>query len=49
MATANKINGEKLQYDVNKETAKISALPSCKNYIYEYLKVKKYYLLIRLE
>ena len=37
MTTDNKIWGEKLQYDINKETAKISALLSGKIDNYEYL------------
>ena len=32
-----KIRDEKLQYDINKETGKISALPSGKNEKYEFL------------
>ena len=37
MKTKVKIRDEKLQYDINKETSKISALSFGKNYIYEYL------------
>ena len=43
------IRDEKLQYGINRETAKISALSYGKIDKYEYLKVKKYYLLIRVE
>ena len=42
-----KIKDEKLQYDVNNEGAKISALLSGKINKYNYLKVKKYFLLIK--
>ena len=38
---------EKLQYDVNNEAAKISALLSGKINKYNYLKVKKYFILIK--
>ena len=34
----NKISDEKLQYDINREAAKISALSSCKIDKYEHLK-----------
>ena len=37
MAIENKIRDEKLQYDINRETAKISALSSGKIDKYEYL------------
>ena len=36
-----KIRNEKLQYNINRETAKISAIPSGKNDKYEYLKGKE--------
>ena len=44
-----KIRDEKLQYDINREAAKISALSSGKIDKYEYLKAKKYYPLIKEE
>ena len=37
MTTDDKIGDEKLQYDINKEAAKISALSSGKIHKYEYL------------
>ena len=37
MATGDKIRDEKLQYDINRETAKISPLSSGKIDKYEYL------------
>ena len=37
MTTDDKIKGEKLQYDINREAAKISALSSGKTDKYEYL------------
>ena len=37
MTADNKIKDEKLQYDINREAAKISALLSCKIDKYEYL------------
>ena len=37
MTTDHKIGDEKLQYDINKEAAKISALSSGKIHKYEYL------------
>ena len=37
MTVNDQIKGEKLQYDINREAAKISALPSGKIYKYEYL------------
>ena len=37
MISDNKIRDEKLQYDINREAAKISALSSGKIYTYEYL------------
>ena len=37
------IRNEKLQYDLNREAAKISALSSGKIHKYEYLLVKIYY------
>ena len=45
MTIENKIRGEKLQYDINREAAKISALSSGKIVKYILL-VKKNYLLI---
>ena len=48
MTIDDKIRDEKLQYDINREAAKLSALSSGKidKYI---LQVKKYYLLIKEE
>ena len=48
MTIDHKIRDEKLQYDINSEAAKISALASGKidKYI---LQVRKYYLLIKKE
>ena len=43
MTIEDQIKNEKLQYDINREAAKISALSSGKIAKYEYLKVKKYY------
>ena len=37
MAINNQIKGKKLQYDINEETAKKSALSSSKTHKYEYL------------
>ena len=37
MTTDDKIRDEKLQYNINREAAKISALSSGKNHKYEYL------------
>ena len=37
MTTEDQIKDEKLQYDINREAAKISALSSGKIYTYEYL------------
>ena len=47
--TIDKIIYEKLQYDINREAAKISALSSGKIDNMNVLQVKKYYLLIREE
>ena len=44
-----KIKDKKLQYNINKETAKISALSSGKIDKYENLHAKKYYHLIKVE
>ena len=41
MTTDDKIRDEKLQYNINREAAKISALSSSKIDIYEYLTGKK--------
>ena len=46
MTIEDQIKDEKLQYDINREAAKISALSSGKIDKYEYL-VKKYYHLIK--
>ena len=37
MKISDQIRDEKLQYDIHKEAAKISALSSCKIHKYEYL------------
>ena len=47
MTIDNQIRDEKLQYDINIEAAKTSALSSGKIDKYEYLTGKKYYLLIK--
>ena len=44
--TVGRIRDEKLQYNINRETAKISALSSGRLININILKVKKYYLLI---
>ena len=41
MATDDQITDEKLQYDINREAAKISALPSRNIHKYEYLTGKE--------
>ena len=46
MRINDQIKDEKLQYDINKEAAKISALSLGKLHKYEYLLVKIYYHLI---
>ena len=46
MTINDQIQNEKLQYDINKEAAKISILTSGKVHKCEYLLVKKYYHLI---
>ena len=43
MTTKDRIKDEKLQYNINREAAKISALSSGKLHKYEYLLVKIYY------
>ena len=47
MAIDDKIRDEKLQYDINREAAKISALSSDKITDMKNLWVRKYYLLIK--
>ena len=47
MKIVDKIRDEKMQYDINREAAKLSALLSGKIDKYDYFKVKKYYLLIK--
>ena len=47
MAIDDKIRGEKLHYDINREAAKISALPSGKIDKMNTLQVNKYCLLIK--
>ena len=49
MTIDDKIRDEKLQYDVNREAAKISALSFGKTDKYDILQVKKYYLLIEFK
>ena len=46
MAIEDQIRDEKLQYDINREAAKMSALSSGKIYKYEHLLVKKYCRLV---
>ena len=46
MTIEDQIRDEKLQYDINREAAKISALSSGKIISMNILLVKKYYLLI---
>ena len=47
MTNDDKIKDEKLQYNINKEAAIISALPSGKWINMNILQVTKYYLLIK--
>ena len=47
MTIDDKIRDEKLQYDINREAAKILALSSGQTDKYEVLQVKKYCLLIK--
>ena len=47
MITGNQTKDEKLQYDINREAAEISALSSGKINKYEYLTGEKYCLLIK--
>ena len=47
MITDNQTKDEKLQYDINREAAEISALSSGKINKYEYLTGEKYCLLIK--
>ena len=47
MITDNQTKDEKLQYDINREAAEISALSSGKINNYEYLTGEKYCLLIK--
>ena len=47
MTTDDQIKDEKLQYNVNREAAKISGVSSGKIDKYEILQVRKYYLLIK--
>ena len=47
MTIHDKIRDEKLQYDINREAAKVSAMSSIKNYKYEYFTEKKYYFLLK--
>ena len=49
MTIDDKIKDEKLQYDINREVAKISSLSSRKIDKHEYSHVKKYYHLIKVE
>ena len=49
MTINDKIRDEKLQYDINKEAAKISVLSSGKLINMNILQVKKYYPLIKEE
>ena len=47
MTIDDQIRDEKLQYDINREAVKISALSSNKFNKYEYLQRKEYYHLIK--
>ena len=47
MATDDKIRGEKLEYDVNREAANISIIIRKKMINMNLLQVRKYYLLIK--
>ena len=49
MTTDDKIEDEKLQYDINREARKISVLSPGKIDKHEYLQAKEYYLLIKEE
>ena len=49
MTINDQIRDEKLQYDINREAAKVSALSSGKLHEYEYLPVKIYYHLINIK
>ena len=49
MTTDGKIRDEKLQHDINREAAKISALSSGKIDTYEYFACEENYLLIKEE
>ena len=49
MTNDDKAKDEKLQYDINREAAKILALSSGKINKYEYLTGEKFYLLIEEE
>ena len=49
MTTGDKIRHEKLQYDINREAAKISALSSGKTDKYEYLIGQQIVTLIKVE
>ena len=49
MTSDDKIKDEKLQYDINREAAKISALSSEKQINMNILQVKIYYHLIKVE
>ena len=49
MTIVDKIKDEKLQNDINREAAKISAVSSGKIHKYEYFTVKKYFLLFKVE
>ena len=49
MTIDNKIKDEKLQYSVTREAAKISASSSGRISKHEYLKAKKFYLLVQVK
>ena len=49
MTIDDKIRDEKLQYNIDRETVKISALSSGKIDKYEYVTGEKYYLPIKVE
>ena len=49
MTINDQIRDEKLQYDINREAAKITALSSGNIHKYEYLMLKIYYHLINIK
>ena len=49
MTIDDKIRNERLQYGINRKAAKISASSSDKTDKHDFLQVKKYYYLIKVE